>query len=200
MRRSLLFPLAFLPLVSTPANAADECAYWRHQLAAYKDCAASNVCDDVPEVKQKVAEFCGTTNAEAPAKRKTASNSGRSNKHLATSAEKPRKSKPSQEPPDEADLPKSCAYFTRPAVEDGARLNYHSPGAMVCYGGTMYSCVEIEGSKRWVAKAKCSAYSGWESLRAEKLEHSSTNTHIFTDEGGKQNSDEGGPDINEEGN
>ena len=42
--------------------------------------------------------------------------------------------------PDKNYAGKECSYFTRPAVEDGARFNYYAVGARVCYGENFYQC------------------------------------------------------------
>ncbi len=73
-----------------------------------------------------------------------------------------------------ARVPRSCGYFTRDAVEhsDGVtRLNYHQPGAQVCYGGIMYWCVDMgSNGKEWVGHGACDAY-GSHYPTAEQVEN-----------------------------
>jgi hypothetical protein len=71
-------------------------------------------------------------------------------------------------PDPEKELPRSCAYFTKPAYQP-IRLNYHQLGAMLCYNGWTYVCEGDGGGKEWVKRADCGFY-GRELQQACKLE------------------------------
>jgi TolA-binding protein len=60
----------------------------------------------------------------------------------------------------------SCEYFTKPAVEDGARMNYYADGSFVAYGTTMYKCV----ARRWVKQGPTWTFSNANEMQADHLE------------------------------
>lgn len=65
-----------------------------------------------------------------------------------------RKYPPLRRTPD-PNVPRSCAFFTRPAAEEG-RLNYYAAGAAVCYSDRFFRCeVHSNGSREWVDRGPC---------------------------------------------
>lgn len=68
--------------------------------------------------------------------------------------------------PDQDYSGQSCAYFTRPAAQEG-RLNYYADGSFVIYGAYAYECV----NRRWLGKGPAKAWlPAAASMRAEMLE------------------------------
>ena len=72
-------------------------------------------------------------------------------------------------PPKDPDVDysgKSCAYFTRPAEEEG-RINYHAIGSCVSYGKSSYEC---DANGRWLLRGPSGVF---RCKTAEELEGSS---------------------------
>lgn len=61
----------------------------------------------------------------------------------------------------------ACQYFTRPALEDEVRLNYHEKGSCVSYGQSSYECGD---DGRWQRRGTAEAF---KCKTAEELESSS---------------------------
>jgi hypothetical protein len=68
----------------------------------------------------------------------------------------------------ETELPRSCAYFTKPAYQP-VRLNYHQQGEKLCYHDIAYVCESNGTGREWVPRGNC-GYHGRELPEACRLE------------------------------
>jgi hypothetical protein len=67
----------------------------------------------------------------------------------------------------------ACSYFTRPAVEVEARLNYHAKGSCVTYGNSAYECGD---DGRWLRRGAAAVF---KCKTAEELETSKFNANVL---------------------
>lgn len=116
-------------------------------------------CEDVPLYRQDAVQSCGLS---AVSKSDGDNLSGDGDGSSAPSEGKPENDKnrgitalTEEMPEPDKVLPRSCAYFTKPAYQP-VRLNYHQVGAMVCYNESTYICEGDGGGKEWVKRGNCS--------------------------------------------